>query len=95
MNLNIEIDCPPGYTRPQHYFDNIAKRLQQSSDECVCNVGKRIEGLSPISAKFGSWNWIINFDSENEKNTFTKVQQIFNSELTKLYNSGAIRYASW
>lgn len=94
MSLNIEIDCAPGATRPQTYFDNIAKLLMQNENETINQFGKRIEKMQPISAKFGSWDWEITLSAE-ESTVIEQIQIYFKNELTKLYNTGAIRFASW
>lgn len=94
MTLNIEIDCAPGGTRPQAYFDNIAKLLIQNENKTISEFGRRIEKKSPISTRFGSWDWVIEL-SEEELSIKSNIQEIFKKELTKLYNCNAIRYASW
>ena len=94
MSLNIEIDCAPGATRPQTYFDNIAKLLMQNENETIIQFGKRIEKMQPISAKFGSWDWVITLSAE-ELSVKEQIQSYFKNELTKLYHSGGIRFASW
>lgn len=94
MSLNIEIDCAPGATRPQTYFDNIAKLLIQNENKTISEFGKRIDTMKPISTKFGSWDWVITLSGE-ELTLREQIQSCFKNELTKLYNLGAIRFASW
>ena len=94
MSLNIEIDCAPGATRPQTYFDNIAKLLIQNENKTISEFGKRIDKMKPISSKFGSWDWVITLTSE-ESTVKEQIQSYFKNELIKLYNSGGIRFASW
>ena len=94
MSLNIEIDCAPGGTRPQTYFDNIAKLLSNNDNKIISEFGKKIEKKTPISAKFGSWDWVIELN-ESENSLKSNIQDIFKTELTNLFNCGAIRFASW
>ena len=78
---SVEIDCGPGMVRPNTYFDN------------MCNTC----GLDPIwfdvpSTCFGCWEWKIKPEYED---SYKAKYQLVETFLTKLYKSGAIRYASF
>ena len=93
-SLMIEIDCPPGATRPGHYFANIFQSLTTSDNEKISEYANQNKNKSPISTKFGNWEWILEF-TEDQIEIKTIIKNHFIKELTSLYNVGAIRYASW
>lgn len=75
----IEIDCAPGSRRPDSY------------------IGKVIEGTGlparePSGKLFGNWTW--NY-SDIPEDVFNAAKPVLAERLVALYNSGAIRYASW
>ena len=95
MNLQIEIDCAPGGVRPQQFFNNIVTKIsEKSSSEELTQFSNKFTDHRPVSSRFGCWEWIIEMDDNTSKH-FSFIQNIFKEELTKLHNSGAIRYASW
>ena len=95
-SILIEIDCAPGGTRPDTHFSNIVQKLetQYKENEKVVAFAKYLQNLQHISARFGNWEWKVEF---NEDNIMLKelVQNHFKNNLTSLYNLGAIRFASW
>ena len=75
----IEIDCAPGALRP---------------GDLIAGV---IEGtgllLKESSGRFfGNWTWDY---SDVDPEVWIKANPVLKERLTKLYNSGTIRYASW
>jgi len=95
MNLQIEIDCAPGGTRPQQFFNNIVTNISTKSEsEELKKFCKGLINLKPVSSRFGCWEWVIKID-DNISQHFSFIQTIFKEDLTSLHNSGAIRYASW
>jgi hypothetical protein len=92
----IEIDCAPGGTRPNTHFSNIVSKLEElnKDNDKIVAFAKSLQNLQHISARFGNWEWKIEF---NDENIMLKdvVQNHFKTHLTSLYNSGAIRYAGW
>jgi len=92
--LNIEIDCPPGQTRPDVYFNYILKLLESCDDKQLWDFAKKCIGAESASRSFGNWSWYISFNRDNI-HLKSILQTHFKTELTKLYNSGRIRYASW
>lgn len=95
-SILIEIDCAPGGTRPDTHFSNIVNKLetQYKENEHIVAFAKSLQNLQHISARFGNWEWKIEF---NDENIMLKdvVQNHFKTHLTSLHNSRAIRYASW
>lgn len=95
MNLQIEIDCAPGGIRPQQFFNNIVTKISENSkSEELTKFSKNLIDFKPVSSRFGCWEWVIQIDNSISKH-FAFIQNIFKEDLTSLYNSGAIRYASW
>jgi hypothetical protein len=94
--INICIDCPPGYTRPNLYFKNIIEKLNETYSENV-KITKFIQtnkNLQQISSRFGSWEWVIKIE-ECDTDIIDIIKSHFKIELTKLYQAGAIRFGSW
>jgi len=75
----IEIDCPPGAIRPDAVLETILE-------------GTGIEPVPAESTWFG--NWTFNFNHV-PKEIYEKARPIIKERLTKFYNKGVIRYASW
>lgn len=77
---SIELDCPPGSPRPGDLILNVLK-------------GTGLESKIPEpSMCFGNWKW--NF-SEVPEEKWVEVKKVIKPRITKLYNSGVIRYGSW
>jgi len=75
----IEIDCAPGALRPG---DLIAGVIEGTGLQLKESSGRF----------FGNWTWDYrDVDAE----TWNNVKTVLKERLTKLYNSGTIRYASW
>lgn len=79
LNQIIHIDCAPGDPRPDVYLKIVLK-----------DTG--IDPVPPKSTFFGDWAFDF---SHVDRDLWKKCVPIFKERLTKLYNSGAIRYASW
>ena len=96
MSINIEIDCSPGSTRPGNYFKQIITIISKNELEYISTFGKKLlnNPIEPVSKRFGNWEWVIPL-TEEEIGVSTEIKFIFQKILTDLYNSGAIRFASW
>jgi hypothetical protein len=77
----IEIDCPPGYTRP----DDVLKTVLDGSP-------LTINDFILVSKCFGNWTFKLNADKEGE---YVKHQLFIGSKLERAYRAGTIRYAAW
>lgn len=75
----IELDCPPGGTRPGDLIGSVLE-------------GTGLEVRDPISTFFGCWEWDFK-DVPAEK--WEEVQAIVQPRVEALYHSGVIRYGSW
>lgn len=79
MQQTIDLDCAPGSPRPG---DLIAGVIE----------GTGLPAREPVSKFFGNWTWNYNDQSEE---LWLKARVILKKRITKLYNSGVIRYGSW
>ena len=63
----IEIDCAPGGTRPNTHFSNIVSKLEElnKDNDKIVAFAKSLQNLQHISARFGNWEWKIEFNDEN------------------------------
>ncbi len=75
----IELDCPPGTTRPGDLIHGVIE-------------GTGLETREAVTKIFGEWTWDYN-DLSPEK--WAKAQPILKERITALYNSGRIRWGSW
>ena len=94
--INICIDCPPGFTRPNVYFKNIIEKLNEtySDNEKITKFIQKNKILQQISSRFGSWEWVIKIE-ECDTDIIDIIKSHFKTEITKLYQVGAIRFGSW
>ncbi len=75
----IELDCAPGAIRPGDLITGVIK-----------DTG--LESKEPVSMLFGEWTW--NY-SEVDPDDWKRIQKIVKERITKLYQSGMIRFGSW
>lgn len=75
----IEIGCPPGNPRPGDLLPGVIE-------------GTGLKVRRPVSALFGDWEWDY---SDVDEETWKKAKPIVKERLSKLYDSGVVRYASW
>lgn len=75
----IELDCPPGSPRPGDLINGVIE-------------GTGLPERNPVSTFFGNWVW--NYDDIPAAD-WINIQPILAERVTKLYNSGLIRYGSW
>lgn len=80
---SIEIDCPPGSPRPGDLFPGVLEKTGLTEDDFV-----------NTSRLMGEWIWALKKDNEKAE-LFDKAKPMFKDVITKLYNSGKIRYGSW
>lgn len=76
---SIELDCAPGNPRPG---DLIAGVIE----------GTGLPLKDTVMKLFGNWKWNYQEVSCEE---WDKIQPIVKQRITKLYESGIIRYGSW
>jgi hypothetical protein len=94
--IHIEIDCAPGSSRPGQHFIQILTIISKNDNQYISNLGKRLleKNMEPESKKFGNWEWTIPLN--NDEILFSEeITEIWKTQLINLYNSSAIRYASW
>ena len=80
--LSIEIDCAPMTPRPETYFEGVIKDTGLTSDD-----------FHPPAKWFGNWKWILK--NEDKQEVYRNAKPTMKTRLENLYNSGAVRYASW
>ncbi len=96
MSIKIEIDCRPGSIRPDTYFNQIITILSKNSLIGIKEFGEKhmTNFPKPVSQRFGNWIWEMPL-VDNEIIIKAKIINIFKEELTKYFNSGAIRCGQW
>lgn len=82
---SISIDCAPFKPRPDVYFQSLVEKCSLK-EEWFTN------GSEPICKMFGEWTWNVKpeFGDQYKQKALTVGEF-----LSSLYNSGAIRCASW
>lgn len=76
---SIELDCQPGNPRPGDLIEAV-----------IADTG--LPKRETVSRVFGNWKWDY---SDIPAEQWEKVKPILKERVTKLYNSGVIRYGSW
>lgn len=77
----IELDCPPGATRPGHLIEDVI-------------AGTGLPSRDPVSRLFGEWTWNYT-DVPDIADLWPKIQPTLKERITKLYGRGVIRFGSW
>jgi len=79
--FSIELDCPPGGTRPGDLISGVV-------------AGTPAEAIlgDTVSRFFGNWEWRFELD---DKVWDEEVVPVVKPRIEALYNQGVIRYASW
>lgn len=75
----IELDCPPGYPRPDDLIDDVIK-------------GMGLEKKEPVSRVFGNWVWDY---SDVNPDKWEEIRPVIKERVSELYNKRTIRYGSW
>jgi hypothetical protein len=75
----IELGCPPGNPRPDDLIESVIE-------------GTGLEVREPVVKFFGDFVWDYN-DVDPEE--WKKIQPTLEERITKLYNTGVIRYGGW
>lgn len=75
----IKIDCAPGYPRPGDLIEGVIE-------------GTGLPLRESSGRCFGNWTWDY---SDIDSEVWNKAKSVLKERLTKLYNKGTIRYASW
>jgi len=76
---SIELDCAPGYPRPGDLIDGVIEGLGLEKKETCSKV-------------FGNWKWVY---PEVPAEKWKEIREVLKERISKLYNSGVIRYGSW
>jgi hypothetical protein len=79
MEQTIELDCPPGNSRPGDLIEGVLE-------------GTGLKVKDPVSKFFGNWTWDY---SEVPAEEWVKVRAITKPRIQALYHAGLIRYGSW
>lgn len=79
MEQTIELDCPPGFPRPDDLIDGVIKDTI---------LPKR----NPVSKFFGNFTWDY---QDIPADQWMQIKPILKERIEALYHSGAIRYGSW
>lgn len=83
QNFSIELDCPPGNPRPGDLIEGV-----------LDGTGLEVKDFSTGNPLFGHQTWILKASADKDE-LFTKGKPKFKERITKLYNSGRIRYGTW
>jgi hypothetical protein len=75
----LEIGCPPGSPRPGDLYPGVIE-------------GTGLPTRESVSRCFGDWTW--NY-SDIDPELWKKAQPVLKERLSKLYDDGTVRYASW
>ena len=76
----LELDCPPGCPRPGDLLPGVLE-----------GTGLEKDPKDTTMRLFGNWRW----DFETLPGKHARVKPVLKKRITKLYNAGVIRYASW
>lgn len=76
---SIELDCPPGYPRPDDLIEAVTDGLDLTIEE-------------PTMKLFGCWKWMFPTVSQDR---WLSIQPTLKDRITRLHNAGTIRYGSW
>jgi hypothetical protein len=79
--FSIELDCPPGGTRPSHLITHV-----------ITDTG--LPDRDPVSKCFGNWTWDYR-DVLGIEDLWPKIEETLRARITDLYERGVIRYGSW
>jgi len=79
VEQTIELDCPPGFPRPDDLIADVIKETGLEKKEACSRV-------------FGAFTWDYN-DVDELK--WVEIQPILKERIEKLYSDGVIRYGSW
>ena len=85
MEKSIEIDCAPGGLRPGDLITGVVKGT-------VLESMPEAQPTASVSRLFGNWCWTFPAISDE---AWIAIQPVLRGRLTKLYQMGQIRYASW
>jgi hypothetical protein len=77
----IELDCPPGGTRPGDLIGGVI-------------AGTGLPDREPVSKVFGNWTWDYS-DVSEISDLWPKIKDTLEQRITALHHSGKIRYGSW
>ena len=79
VQRTIELDCPPGGTRPGDLIANVI-------------AGTGLEAREPVSKLFGEWTWDYNDVPQED---WDRIKPVLAERIRALYDKGVIRYGSW
>jgi len=75
----IELDCAPGYPRPEDLIDGVLE-------------GTGLPKRETVSRLFGNWTWDYH---DIDPEVWAETKPILKEHITTLYERGEIRYGSW
>jgi hypothetical protein len=75
----IDLDCAPGWPRPGDLIGGVIE-------------GTGLAEREPVLKIFGNWTWDY---SDLPEERWREIQPVLKERITKLYESGTIRYGSW
>ena len=90
----IEIDCQPGYPRPNDVLTWVLDTIKENNDinEKQLNTLNNWSKLVPLGGgKFGHFIWEMSYDLDEMD--YEEIKDQIMVELTKYYNSQTIRYS--
>ena len=91
--ITIELDCPPGPTRPDTYYKQILEYIQENNTlnnqvkEHV--ITKWDNDAKPVSTSFGNWTWELPALNIEEKNV--ELRKFIFKIIEHFYSNGLIR----
>jgi hypothetical protein len=92
---NIEIDCHPGYPRPNNVLTWVLDTIKENND-INANQLKVLNNWATLiprgGGKFGNFSWEMPYDLDEMD--YEEIKDQIMVELTKYYNSQTIRYGS-
>jgi len=77
----IELDCPPGVTRPGDLLLSVLE-----------GTGVAIDPQATVSRFFGNWMWQV---PEAQREQYETQREKIAARIKTLYDRGVIRYGSW
>jgi len=76
---SIELDCPPGWARPDYFIAEVIK-------------GTGLELREPVFKWFGNWKWDY---SDVQEEQWLTLRPLLKKRIESLFERGVIRYGSW
>jgi hypothetical protein len=83
---SIVLDCAPGTPRPDSHFPGVIE-----------GSGLEVSDFRIVSKSFGAWTWELKDGPkvEEKKKLYDAAKGQFKTRITRLYDTGRIRYGEW